>query len=138
MRINLIFSPSYPTSKAIVILAVRGLADKLPLTRGRVIVNTVNPGICETTLSRNAPQQFKDHLKQLWAECGRTAEVGSRTVLAGAVAGEDAHGGYMDDCILANDRVADWMDATANKQAWDSVAKELEKVEPGCVAKALN
>lgn len=29
------------------------------------------------------------------------------------------------------------MDATANKQAWDSLAKELEKIQPGAVAKAL-
>lgn len=31
----------------------------------------------------------------------------------------------------------DWMDAKANKQAWDSIAKELEKVVPGSVSKAL-
>lgn len=29
------------------------------------------------------------------------------------------------------------MDDTANKQAWDSIVKELEKLEPGCVAKAF-
>jgi hypothetical protein len=31
----------------------------------------------------------------------------------------------------------DWMDAKANKQAWDSIAKELEKIVPGSVSKAL-
>lgn len=29
------------------------------------------------------------------------------------------------------------MDAKANKQAWDSIARELEKIEPGSVSKAL-
>lgn len=83
------------------ILAVREIAKQLPVSRGGVIMNTINPGLCETTLSRNAPQAFKDQLKQMWAQAGRTAECGSRTLLAGAVAGEDSHGAYMDDCVPA-------------------------------------
>jgi hypothetical protein len=30
------------------------------------------------------------------------------------------------------------MDADANKQGWDSIVRELEKIEPGCVSKALD
>ncbi|KAI3396143.1 hypothetical protein diail_406 [Diaporthe ilicicola] len=128
---------AYPASKAIVTLATRELANRLPLSHGRVIINTVSPGLCETSLSRNSPPEFKEHLKQLWAACGRTAEVGSRTILAGSVAGEESHGSYMNDCAPENELVPDWMHAAAQTQAWNSVAKELEKIQPGCVAKAL-
>jgi hypothetical protein len=34
--------------------------------------------------------------------------------------------------------VPDWMDATAAKQGWDAIAKELDAIEPGCVSQALN
>jgi NAD(P)-dependent dehydrogenase (short-subunit alcohol dehydrogenase family) len=95
----LINALSYPASKLMEILAVIELAKLLPLAREQIIINVINPGLCETTLSRNAPQQFKDQLKQMWEERGRTAECGSRTLLAGAVAGEDSHGSYMDDCV---------------------------------------
>lgn len=84
-----------------VTLIVRQLAHLLPLNRGGVIINSVNPGVCVTDLSRNAPQTFKDHLKEMWARCGRSAETGSRTLLAGGVAGEESHGSYMDDCVPA-------------------------------------
>lgn len=90
----------YPASKIILTLALRHLAKLHPINRG-VILNIVDPGICETTLARNAPQHFKDHLQEMWEKCGRTAETGSRTLLAGVAAGKDSHGGYMEDAKLA-------------------------------------
>ncbi|KKP05648.1 short-chain dehydrogenase [Trichoderma harzianum] len=119
------------------IFAVREIARLLPVARGGVIVNAIDPGLCETSLSRNAPEEFKTKLNKMWEQCGRTAECGSRTLLAAAVAGEDSHGSFMEDCIPADNMIPDWMDATANKQGWDSIAKELEKIQPGCVSKAL-
>ncbi|PTB38235.1 hypothetical protein M441DRAFT_82419 [Trichoderma asperellum CBS 433.97] len=111
---------SYPASKLMEIFAVREIAKLLPIARGGVIINSINPGLCVTNLSRNAPQELKDRLKDMWEKSGRTAECGSRTLLAGAVGGKDSHGSYMDDC-----------------QAWDSIVRELEKIEPGSVSKAL-
>jgi NAD(P)-dependent dehydrogenase (short-subunit alcohol dehydrogenase family) len=90
---------SYPASKMMEILAVREIAKLLPVARGGVIVNSINPGLCETNLSRNAPPAFQNRLKEMWAQAGRTAECGSRTLLAGGVAGKDSHGSYMDDCV---------------------------------------
>ena len=81
------------------VLAVREIARLLPVARGGVIINAINPGLCETELSRNSPEGFKASLRQMLDSFGRTAECGSRTLLAGAVAGKDSHGSYMDDCI---------------------------------------
>lgn len=83
------------------ILAVHQMARLLPVSQGGVIINCINPGLCETSLSRNAPAAFRDQLRAMWARSGRTAECGSRTLLAGAVANEESHGCYMDDCVPA-------------------------------------
>ncbi|KAH8889252.1 NAD(P)-binding protein [Thozetella sp. PMI_491] len=111
----------YPLSKLLEILAVRSLARELPLSRGHVVINVVDPGLCITELSRNAPQAFREHLFGLHKQFGRTADMGSRTLLSGAVAGEESHGKFMESCDVA----------------WKSIAKELDTVVPGCVAAAL-
>lgn len=90
----------YPASKLLDILGVKHLGTLLPLEPNGVVINAVNPGVCVTQLSRNASEAFRQQLSALWAKCGRTAECGSRTLLAGAVAGEDSHGKYMSDCAI--------------------------------------
>ncbi|KAL7933151.1 hypothetical protein V8C35DRAFT_280985 [Trichoderma chlorosporum] len=128
----------YPASKMMEILAVREIAKLLPVARGGVIVNLINPGLCETNLSRNAPEDFKASLRKMLNQFGRSAECGSRTLLAGAVGGKDSHGSYMDDCVPSDNLIPSWMDATANQKGWESIVRELEKIEPGCVSKALD
>ncbi|KAK5994063.1 Short-chain dehydrogenase/reductase phmF [Cladobotryum mycophilum] len=127
----------YPLSKMLEILAVAQLAKLLPLARGGVIVNTINPGLCDTSLGRNMTPPFDNVLKERIAQFGRTAETGSRTLLAGAMAGEGSHGTYMSDCVTAKESVPEWMDETANKQAWDAIVKELELIAPGAVSRAI-
>ncbi|KAF2760061.1 NAD(P)-binding protein [Pseudovirgaria hyperparasitica] len=91
----------YPMSKLLEILSVREIARLLPVARGKVVINLINPGLCVTSLCRNGSPELKEGIRQLWEKCGRSAECGSRTLLAGAVAGEDSHGVYMNDCGLA-------------------------------------
>ena len=73
----------------------------LPVRRGGVIINTMDPGLCKTTLSRNSPPERKARLKKTLEDVGRSAECGSRTLLAGVVGDEETHGSYMSDCIVA-------------------------------------
>jgi NAD(P)-dependent dehydrogenase (short-subunit alcohol dehydrogenase family) len=82
-------------------MAVRHLAKLLPLSRGHIVFNVVDPGLCKTELARNAPQAFRDQLSELHEKYGRTSEMGSRTLLSGAVAGGESHGRYMDSCEVA-------------------------------------
>jgi NAD(P)-dependent dehydrogenase (short-subunit alcohol dehydrogenase family) len=91
----------YPLSKLLVIFAVRELANLLPVSESGVVLNSVNPGICKTDLSRNAPAEFRKQLAEMHEKFGRTAEDGSRTLLHGAVAGKDSHGIYLSDCEIA-------------------------------------
>lgn len=94
-------SLSYPLSKLFEIFVVRELAKLLPVSETGVVLNLVNPGLCKTELSRNAPPEFQKHLADMHAKFGRTAEVGSRTLLHGVVGGNNSHGSYLNDCEVA-------------------------------------
>lgn len=90
----------YPLSKLIEQLAARRLAELLPVAKTGVVINVVCPGICITDLDRSSPPEFREHLAQIRAKVGRTAEDGSRTLLHGLVAGEETHGLLLHSCEI--------------------------------------
>ncbi|OJJ58926.1 hypothetical protein ASPSYDRAFT_45345 [Aspergillus sydowii CBS 593.65] len=132
---------TYPLSKLMDTFAVRELAAQLPLDQGKVVINAVCPGLCKTELVRNAPPPQKESILNLHAQFGRSAEDGSRTLLAGANLGEDSHGGFTSSCEIRNDKVPDWAkDEEAQKwqkNLWDLIVKEIDATVPGAVGKAL-
>ena len=77
------------------------MAKLLPVSRAGVVINCVSPGVCKTMLSRNANIAFKIQLKIIHFIMGRTAEMGSRTLLHAAVAGEESHGRYLSSCKIS-------------------------------------
>ncbi|KAL4910128.1 hypothetical protein BDW74DRAFT_48558 [Aspergillus multicolor] len=132
---------TYPISKLMDTLAVRELAARLPVEQGKVVINAVCPGLCKTELIRNCPPAAKQSIVDQHVLYGRTAEDGSRTLLAGAVLGEDSHGTYTSNCEIREDKVPAWAkDEEAKKwqeHLWALIMEELEAVEPGCVQRAL-
>ena len=83
----------YHLSKLLVLLGVRQLAEKLSRESEKghasVIVNCVNPGWCKTELFRTNDGGMGGRIGLRLI--GRTAEQGSRTLVHGAVAGENSH-----------------------------------------------
>jgi hypothetical protein len=63
-----------------------------------VVINNVNPGLCVTTLNRHVKQEVRDQIDAMKAALGRTPEMGSRTLLHGAVGGKETHGKYLSEC----------------------------------------
>jgi hypothetical protein len=45
-------------------------------------------------------EETQKSIEDLRAKFGRTAEMGSRTLLHGAVAGKEAHGKYLSECEI--------------------------------------
>ncbi|TVY55233.1 hypothetical protein LCER1_G005363 [Lachnellula cervina] len=74
--------------------------EDLPVPK-TVVVNLVDPGLCKTELSKDAPPPLRQHILELQAKGGRTAEVGSRTLLHGAVAGKESHGALLQSCEIS-------------------------------------
>ncbi|KAL2166821.1 hypothetical protein VTG60DRAFT_2097 [Thermothelomyces hinnuleus] len=129
----------YHLTKLAETLAVRHLArEVLPLDGGGVIINLVCPGLCATELSRHAPPETAARLRDLHAKYGRTAEVGSRTLLhVAVVAGAESHGKLLHSCADGEPDVPDWVknETGMQKHTWEVIAMELEAIEPGCVGK---
>ncbi|KAH8688445.1 putative short chain dehydrogenase/ reductase [Ilyonectria robusta] len=90
----------YPLSKLMESFAIRQLAAINPVARTGVVINFICPGLCKTELSRDMPQAVREKFDPQLAQHGRTAEDGSRTLLAGAVAGKESHGRLMDSCEI--------------------------------------
>jgi NAD(P)-dependent dehydrogenase (short-subunit alcohol dehydrogenase family) len=90
----------YPISKLMDTLITRELASLLPVEKGKVVINASCPGLCITELDRNLTGTFKEELGKLREASGRTAEEGSRTLLAGVALGKESHGRYMTNCKI--------------------------------------
>lgn len=98
---HILTSTSYPLSKLATTFATRHLARVVaPLDQNGsgVIINLVCPGLCVTTLGRNASPEHAERLRNLHKNFGRTAEDGSRTLLHAAVAGPESHGHLLHSC----------------------------------------
>ncbi|KAH8897940.1 putative short chain dehydrogenase/ reductase [Thozetella sp. PMI_491] len=90
----------YALTKVVEILVVRQLAPRIPVSRTGVVLNVLNPGLCDTELARSAPPPVLESLRERVNQYGRTAEVGSRTLLHGAVAGPESHGHLLMSCKI--------------------------------------
>src|SRR5271156_6183057 len=83
---------SYPTSKLLEILFVRELVTH---TTKPPMIDTVNPGFCQSEFTRDIGGILKVVMTIMKALMARTTEVGARTLVAGATAGDECHGQYM-------------------------------------------
>jgi retinol dehydrogenase-12 len=127
-------SDKYNTSKLLEILTIRELAPAMTASgKPQVILNTLTPGVCYSELLRHAifPLNVLAWIgKRL---IGRSTEMGSRTLVAAASAGEESHGKYMTDCKVREP--SKWVRSEKGKEAQKKVYKELlmilEEIEPG-------
>jgi len=69
-------------------------SDKTP----PVVLNISNPGFCRSNIMREATGLWLLSIEGMKIVLARTTEIGSRTVVAGAVGGLDTHGQYLNDC----------------------------------------
>ena len=72
------------------------------------------------------------------AMMARSAEVGSRTVLHGLVAGEESHGKLLSGCKIKEYWVPGWVSNAEGqrlqKGIWNELVERLEDVQPGCIS----
>ncbi|KAH6605332.1 short-chain dehydrogenase [Trichoderma cornu-damae] len=129
------FNNRYVLTKLLEQFAARELASLVPVSEAGVVVNLVDPGLCKTGLTRDLSvlQRAKAWLAR--AALGRTPEMGSRTLIHGIAAGEEAHGKYLTSCEIREDHLPDWMTnesgKAVQKQVWRELVEKLEKIQPG-------
>ncbi|KAI8611495.1 NAD(P)-binding protein [Chytriomyces sp. MP71] len=118
----------YNVSKLMQVFLAREMAGKM-----NVIVNCVNPGLCATNILRNQNDSQKSVVQFLVGIVGRTAEVGSRTLLHAISAPKDSHASYLSDCKIKNP--AAFVDSEEGKRTqerlWKELSAILEGIRPG-------
>ncbi|EAW08562.1 putative short-chain dehydrogenase/reductase family protein [Aspergillus clavatus NRRL 1] len=123
----------YATTKLLQVLALREMVARMEKDEA-VIMNMVNPGLCHSQLGREAGIG----LALLKMALARTTEVGSRTLVAGAAAGENSHGAYMTDGLVDNNALSPFVRSEDGKQAQEKVWRELggilEEIQPGVMS----
>jgi retinol dehydrogenase 12 len=124
----------YGDSKLLQILVARELALELDRSGGpHVIVNTLSPGLCRSQLFRHAPWPVSWFMPISLYLLGRTLEMGSRTLVAAASAGEETHGKYMVDCKVHAESsfVRSEEGRAVQKKVFEELLGILENVHPG-------
>ncbi|KAK6539160.1 hypothetical protein TWF694_009404 [Orbilia ellipsospora] len=127
----------YPASKLLQFYIFRTLAEQNRVEQTGVIINLVNPGMCYSELNRNMPLKMWIMSQTMRLFLARSTEVGSRTLLHGAFAGEESHGKYFSECVDKTDQLPDWVNNVSGKaiqkRVWDSLVKQLNIAQPGCI-----
>ena len=122
----------YMLSKLLEILVVRQLAPRL--ASSGVVMNAINPGFCKSGLSRDGGF-FAYFMSFMLLLLGRTTEMGSRALVAGAAAGSESHGCYMTDSQVDNSALSSYVRSAESdadgKELWRQLQTILEGISPG-------
>ena len=86
---------SYQVSKLLQLFAVREIAEQTANKKPSVIVNTLEPGLCHTDLTRHAEGITAVAMVLMRYLLAWTAEEGSRNLVLPTTAGPDSHGVMM-------------------------------------------
>ena len=124
----------YTLSKLLQLMFLEKLAEAIDTSgKGHIIVNAVNPGFCKTQLFRQYAFPMSLGVWFFSAILAREPEMGSRTLLAAAFAGEETHGKYMSDCkvhyvpkIMTGDD-----GEKLTERVWGELLELIEGIEPG-------
>ncbi len=79
---------------------MREYASLNPIASTGVVVNYVNPGLCESDLSRHVEEETRKSIQAMRDQIGRSTEVGSRTLVHSVFAGDKSHGKYLSECTV--------------------------------------
>ncbi|KAM5514085.1 Mediator of RNA polymerase II transcription subunit 5 [Fusarium oxysporum f. sp. phaseoli] len=128
----------YSKTKLVQLIFMTQLAKAIEASgKGYIVVNGVHPGFCSTPLFDNTPWPFNLIFKGLLALFGRTPEVGSRALLAGAFADESLNGKFMSNGafhelpkIMQGDEGEEMC-----RKVWEELISILEEIEPGVTKK---
>ncbi|KAL9021477.1 MAG: hypothetical protein Q9185_001374 [Variospora sp. 1 TL-2023] len=128
-------STRYFVSKLLEILVVREMAARLTLSSSQptITINTLNPGFCRSSLGRDVPGWSLPLTLYFWGlVLGRSAEVGSRTIVAAAEAGGNgAQGKYISEGGVESEFVRSEEEREVQGRVWGELVVKLEAVREG-------
>lgn len=120
----------YQVSKLLEVLACREIVKtKAPQGKYPVVINFLNPGLCHSSLGREQGLFFTLFKLVL----ARRTEVGARTLVHAASAGEESHGQYLSDCKVTPPAplVLGPEGPETQRRVWAELSEKLEQIHPG-------
>lgn len=129
----------YNMTKLFEVLIARELAKRMSANSSNsgkpdVVLNTMDPGLCNSDLFRDLPMYAMVVLAPILWIFGRSVEMGSRVHLAATTAlGIESHGRYVASCEVAPESAFCLSQAghKRGEQLLDELLAVLEKVSPG-------
>ncbi|KAL1872356.1 hypothetical protein Daus18300_004326 [Diaporthe australafricana] len=133
---NAVAPDRYQTSKLLEIFLVRQLAQEMskPTSKSKgVILNTLNPGFCRTSLFRDNKPPAATFLALMSRLIGRSAEAGSKIIVDAAAAGPGTHGEWLDTLETREPSayVRSEEGQKMQRRLYEELMVILEQVEPG-------
>ncbi|KAJ1545126.1 hypothetical protein HK405_008120, partial [Cladochytrium tenue] len=122
-------SDRYNVSKLLVMAAVREMAAATPVSENGVVINSVAPGFCRSDLGNNNLGRVGVALGNVFKRLlARPTAVGARTLVYGAAAGRETHGGYLPDCELTElqGQLKGEKGQRLQKQVWEELRRKIE------------
>ncbi|KAL8640152.1 MAG: hypothetical protein Q9226_008779 [Calogaya cf. arnoldii] len=117
----------YAVTKLMEILIARELAARIDQSiKPKVIVNCLTPGACHSDFDRDLTGFDAFIFTVGKALLARTTEIGSRTLVAAAAAGEESHGKYMADSKVSHPEGSE-----TQRRLWEELVEKLESIQPG-------
>ena len=84
------------------ILVIRAMGDAMNASsKPEIILNGLTPGVCKSDFFRESKGFGRLMVQAVYLFIARSAEVGSRTLVAAATGGKETHGKYMADSHVA-------------------------------------
>lgn len=101
--------------------------------KGSVVLNTLTPGFCRTSLFRDNKFPASVFLKLISILIGRSADMGSRELVYAAAAGPETHGMWLDSHEVRepSEFVRSEEGGRLEVRVWEELKGILEGVEPG-------
>ncbi|KZS97483.1 NAD(P)-binding protein [Sistotremastrum niveocremeum HHB9708] len=120
----------YPISKLLNLFFTRALAERLPLGTS-VTVDVANPGLCHSQLTRNVKGFIVIFYTILKAILARSTEVGSRTIVHAALAGDQQtmQGKYLNMCQVEEE--SDYVYSEEGKEVQERLWGETIEILKG-------
>lgn len=102
-------------------------------SKGSVILNTLTPGFCRTSLFRDNKFPASIFIKITSTLIGRSAEAGSRELVHAVAAGPETHGKWLDSHEIREPSpfVRSKEGEVLQARVYEELMGILERVEPG-------
>jgi NAD(P)-dependent dehydrogenase (short-subunit alcohol dehydrogenase family) len=121
----------YNVSKLLEVFIIREIVATKAPTGYPVIINFLHPGLCVSQLLREKPSLLVFTIRFILS--ARTTEVGSRTLVHAASAGEETHGQFLMDCKISDPAPLALSQEGKEVQSriWKELSEKLEEIQPG-------